>query len=230
MENKIVSVQNIADVIDHSLLRPDITMKELKEGCELARQYNCISVCARPSDMPLVAKYLEGSRVLPTTVASFPHGTATKQSKVFETVDAVEKGAVEVDMVLNYARLLSGEYDYVEDEIAAVAKAAHDNGAKVKVIFENFYLTDDLIIKCCNISKRAGADFIKTSTGYAPGGTKIHDLKLMVAHSQGMKVKAAGGVKTLDAALAVMATGTVRIGTRSTKDILEAAIKRVNSF
>lgn len=226
MEKKKITVQEIADALDHSLLRPDITVKELKEGCDLAKQYKCVSVCVRPSDLPIVIEELKGTDVLPTTVIGFPHGTCTTETKVFETKDAVEKGAVEVDMVMNIGRFLSGEYDYVLDEIKQVAKAAHDGGALLKVIFENYYLTDEQIIKASELAKEGGADFSKTSTGYAGGGATIHDLKIMVEHANGMKVKAAGGVKTLDAALAVLATGTVRIGTRSSKDILEEAVKR----
>lgn len=223
---KTITVQQIADTLDHSLLRPDITVKELIEGCELAKEYRCVSVCVRPSDLPVVIRELRGSNVLPTTVVAFPHGVATTESKVFETRDVIEKGAVEVDMVLNIGRLLSGEYDYVQNDIAAVVEESHRHNAQLKVIFENYYLNDDLIIKCCEISKKAGADFIKTSTGYAGGGATIHDLKLMVKNANGMKVKAAGGVKTLDAALAVISTGTVRIGTRSSYEILSDAIKR----
>lgn len=226
MEKKKITVQEIADALDHSLLRPDITVKELKEGCDLAKQYKCVSVCVRPSDLPIVIEELKGTDVLPTTVIGFPHGTCTTETKVFETEDAIRKGAVEVDMVMNIGRFLSGEYDYVLDEIKQVAKAAHDGGALLKVIFENYYLTDEQIIKASEVAKEGGADFSKTSTGYAGGGATIHDLKIMVEHADGMKVKAAGGVKTLDAALAVLATGTVRIGTRSSKDILEEAVKR----
>jgi len=226
MEKKKITVQEIADALDHSLLRPDITVKELKEGCDLAKQYKCVSVCVRPSDLPIVIEELKGTDVLPTTVIGFPHGTCTTETKVFETEDAIRKGAVEVDMVMNIGRFLSGEYDYVLDEIKQVAKAAHGGGALLKVIFENYYLTDEQIIKASELAKEGGADFSKTSTGYAGGGATIHDLKIMVEHADGMKVKAAGGVKTLDAALAVLATGTVRIGTRSSKDILEEAVKR----
>ncbi len=226
MEKKSITIQEIADVLDHSLLRPDITVQELKEGCALAKEYKCISVCVRPSDLPIVCEELKGSDVLATTVIGFPHGTCTTETKVFETQDAVRKGAVEVDMVINIGRMKSGEYDYVQDEIAQVAKAAHEGGALLKVIFENYYLTQEEKIKCCELCKKAGADFIKTSTGYAGGGATIEDLKLMVAHADGMKVKAAGGVKTLDQALAVIATGTVRIGTRSSKEILLDAVER----
>ena len=226
MDKQKITVAEIAFTLDHSLLRPELTVKELIEGCEIAMKYDCVSVCARPSDMPIVVKTLKGSKVLPTSIVAFPHGTATTESKLFEITDLIAKGAVEVDMVMNYARFLSGEFDYVEKEITAAAETAHKGGALLKVIFENHYLNTEQIVQCCKISKRAGVDFIKTSTGYAPSGSKIPDLITMVKHSDGMKVKSAGGVRTLDDALAVIATGTVRIGTRASVEILEEAIKR----
>lgn len=224
--DKITAAQ-IAATIDHSLLRPDITVKELKEGCALAKEYHCVSVCVRPSDLPIAAEELKGSSVLVTTVAAFPHGTSTTQSKVFETIDAIEKSAAEVDVVMNYARFLSGEYDYVQRELEETAAAAHERGALLKVIFENHYLTSDQIKHACKIAEAAGADFVKTSTGYAPTGSKIEDLKIMRASvSPHVMVKSAGGVKTLDQALAVLAAGAIRIGTRSTRSILEEAAAR----
>ncbi len=223
----VITVEEIAATIDHSLLRPDITVDELKEGCELAKKYNCISVCVRPSDLPIVCEALKGSDVLPTTVIGFPHGTATTESKVFETRDAIQKGAVEVDMVMNIGRFLSGEYEYVENDIRAVVDTAHSMGAKVKVIFENHYLTPEQIKKACQIAERAGVDFVKTSTGYAPSGSKIEDLKIMrESVSDHIEVKAAGGIRDLDQSLSVLSTGAVRIGTRSTVAILEAAKER----
>ncbi|MDC7289388.1 deoxyribose-phosphate aldolase [Blautia schinkii] len=226
MSKKMITVQDVADVLDHSLLRPDITVDELKEGCALAAKYRCISVCVRPSDIPIACEELKNTDVLVTTVIGFPHGTCTKETKIFETKDAVEKGAVEVDMVMNIGRFLSEEYDYVQEEIAAVAKAAHDGGAILKVIFENYYLSPEQIIKACGLAKAAGADFIKSSTGYAGGGAVLSDMQVMVDHSEGMKVKAAGGVRTLDDCLKLMAIGVVRCGTRSSKTILEDAEKR----
>lgn len=223
---KKITVQDVADVIDHSLLRPDITVKELREGCALARQYRCVSVCVRPSDLPVVVEELKGSAVLATTVIAFPHGTCTTETKVFETRDAIAKGAVEVDMVMNIGRFLSGEYDYVEDEIAQAADAAHRQNALLKVIFENFYLNKEQIVKACELSRAAGADYIKTSSGYAPGGATLEDLRVMAAHADGMKVKAAGGIKTLQDCLQMMAVGASRCGTRSSKEILEQAEQR----
>ncbi|GEN88793.1 deoxyribose-phosphate aldolase [Oceanobacillus sojae] len=225
-----ITVEGIAATVDHSLLRPDITVKELIEGCEIAKKYNCVSVCVRPSDLPIVCEALEGTDVLPTTVIGFPHGTATTESKAFETKDAIEKGAVEVDMVMNIGRFLSEEYDYVENDIKAVVEVAHSMGAKVKVIFENHYLTPEQIIKACEIAERAGTDFVKTSTGYAPTGSKIEDLKTMrESVSDHIEVKSAGGVRDLDQTLAVLSTGSVRIGTRGTVKILDEAAERVKA-
>jgi deoxyribose-phosphate aldolase len=230
MEKKLISVNEIAQVIDHSLLRPELTVAELREGCAIAREYGVISVCVRPSDLPIVVEALKGSKVLVTTVVAFPHGAATTASKVAEAQDAIAQGAVEVDMVLNIGRLRSGEESYVKSDIRAVVEAAHARGAIVKVIFENYYLSDGEKVVACQLSEAAGADFVKTSTGYAKGGATIADLQLM-RRTCGPKVriKAAGGVSTLDAALAVIATGTVRIGTRSTKAILDEAQKRADA-
>ncbi|MGX7091136.1 deoxyribose-phosphate aldolase [Hutsoniella sourekii] len=219
-----ISVKEFANTLDHSLLNPSITVKELKEGCQFAKDNHCISVCVRPSDLPIVLEELEGSDVLPTTVIGFPHGTCTTETKLFETKDAIEKGAVEIDMVINIARFLSGEYDYVKNEIAEICKIAHQHDVIVKVIFENHYLNDEQIIKACELSTEAGADFVKTSTGYAPSGSKIHDLKLMRSHiADNMEVKAAGGVRTIEDALKVLGTGTVRIGTSGSAKLLEKA-------
>ena len=223
-EGDPVTAQQIAAAIDHSLLRPDITVDELISGCALAREYRCVSVCVRPSDLPIAVRELDGSGVLVTTVAAFPHGTATTQSKIFETEDAIDKGAVEVDVVMNYARFLSGETEYVKEELARISHAAHRKGALLKVILENHYLSRDQIACACRIAESAGADFVKTSTGYAPTGSSIQDLKVMRASvGPHVMVKSAGGVKTLDQALAVLSTGAVRIGTRSTREILEEA-------
>jgi deoxyribose-phosphate aldolase len=225
-----ITVKDVAFHLDHSLLRPDITMQELKEGIDVAIKYNCVSVCVRPSDIPVVKEQLKGTDVLLTTVLAFPHGGTTTNTKVAEAIDCIEKGAVEVDMVLHIGRMLSGEYDYVQADIKAVVDAAHKRGIDVKVITENCFLTDEQIEKACEICINAGADYVKTSTGYGGGGSTLEDLKLMRRVSgDDIKVKAAGGVRTLDQALAVIATGTVRIGTRSSKIILEEADERAKS-
>lgn len=226
-EGDKITAYDVAQTIDHSLLRPDITVDELIEGCKIAKDYECVSVCVRPSDLPIVCKELEGTEVLVTTVIAFPHGTATTEAKLFETKDAIEKGAVEVDVVMNIGRFLSGEFEYVERELTQLCELAHSMNAKLKVIFENHYLTPEQIKYACEIAVRAGVDFVKTSTGYAPSGAKIEDLKLMrECCPENVSVKAAGGVRGLDAALAVLATGTIRIGTRGTIDIMKEAKKR----
>ncbi|GEQ50138.1 deoxyribose-phosphate aldolase [Tetragenococcus koreensis] len=223
-----ITIEELAYTLDHSLLNPSITVDQLKDGCKLARENDCVSVCVRPSDLPIVVEELAETDVLPTTVIGFPHGTATTESKVFETKDAIKKGAVEVDMVMNFARFLSGEYDYVEDEIKQVVDVSHESDVKVKVIFENHYLTTEQIKKACQIAEKAGADFVKTSTGYAPSGAKIEDLNTMRENvSDNVEVKAAGGVRDLDQALEVLGTGTVRIGTSGSKKILEDAKDRL---
>jgi deoxyribose-phosphate aldolase len=226
-EGDKITAHDIAQTIDHSLLRPDITVQGLIEGCAVAKKFDCVSICARPSDLPIITKELAGTGILVTTVASFPHGTCTTETKVFETEDAIKKGATEVDVVMNIARFLSGEYDYVENELKTIADAAHHLGAHLKVIFENHYLSSDQIKVACEIAERAGLDFVKTSTGYAPSGAKIKDLKIMRAScSSKVQVKAAGGIRTLDDVLAILSTGTIRVGTRSTEEIMAEAIKR----
>ena len=157
----------------------------------------------------------------------FPHGSNPTEIKVAETKLVVEQGCVEVDVVLNIGRLLSGDYDYVEKDLKAVVDAAHERGALVKVIFENAYLTDEQKIKACEICAKVGADYTKTSTGYAPGGATIHDLKLMRAHTPAtMKLKAAGGVRKLDDALLVKAVGGSRFGCTRTETIMADARAR----
>lgn len=222
-----VTVQDIANLMDHSNLQPQLTIQDTIDCVEMAKKYNCISVCVRPSDIEIVKPLLEDTDIIITTVIGFPHGTCTTETKVFETEDALAKGAEEVDMVLNIGRLKSGDHEYVEKDIRAVVEAAHKGGVKIKVILENAYLTNEEKIIACQICERAGADFTKTSTGYAPGGSTIEDLKLMRANtSPRMQVKAAGGIRTLDDTLDIMAAGTIRIGTRSTEDILKEAYRR----
>ena len=222
-----VTVQDIANTMDHSNLQPQLTIQDTIDCVEMAKKYNCISVCVRPSDIEIVKPLLEDTDIVITTVIGFPHGTCTTETKVFETKDAIEKGAEEVDMVMNIGRFKSGDYEYVEKDIRAVVEAAHEGGVKCKVILENAFLTDEEKVKACQICEKCDADFTKTSTGYAPSGSTIPDLKLMRANTKPeMQVKAAGGVRTLDQALAVMATGAVRIGTRSTEAILKEAVER----
>lgn len=219
-----VSVKDIAKMIDHSLLNPIFTLEEIKNGCKLAKEYDCATVCVRPCDVPLAMEILKDSDVKVTTVIGFPHGSNMTETKVFETKLAIEQGCKEIDMVINIGMMLSGEYEYVMEDIKAVVNAAHEKGVIVKVILENAYLKDDQIKKACELCVQAGADFTKTSTGYAPSGATIHDLKIMRANTPlNMQVKAAGGVRKLEDALLVRAVGGTRFGCTRTKEMLEEA-------
>ena len=222
-----VTAKEIAKMIDHSLLRPDMTRQEVIEGCQLAKQYDCATVCVKPCDVEIAREVLKGSGVLVTTVIGFPHGHHLTPVKVMEAEIAISQGCEELDLVLNIGRMKSGDYDLVENDVRSVCDAAHRRGVIVKVILENFYLTDEEKVKACEICERAGADFVKTATGYAKGGATIHDLKLMrKTCSPKVRVKAAGGVRTLDGALAVRAVGGVRFGATATKKIIEDARQR----
>lgn len=218
----MVTYKEIAEMIDHSLLKPTLTDQDIIDGCNLAKEYQVASVCVRPSDLPLCRQILAGSDVLLTTVIGFPHGTTTTKTKVAESAEAIENGAVELDVVLNIGKLRSGEYDYVADDLRAVISLAHEKGVLVKVIFENCYLSKEEIIKACEICNEVGADYVKTSTGYGSGGATDEDLKLMREHAApDVKIKAAGGVRTLERAIEVRRLGVTRFGCTATVGILE---------
>jgi deoxyribose-phosphate aldolase len=211
---------DVAKTIDHSLLRPELDSDTVREGVLLALRYDVASATVRPADVEAAARLVDGSDVMISTVVGFPHGSHTAETKVFETRELIDAGADEIDMVLNVGRLISGEDTYVEAEIRAVVEGAQ--GRTVKVIFENAYLTDEQKIRACVLSAAAGAGFVKTSTGFAPSGATLADLKLMREHSPaGVQVKAAGGVRTLDALLDVMRVGVTRVGATATETILE---------
>lgn len=219
--------QEIAKMIDHSLLRPELTEEEIIQGCAIAKQYHVASVCCRPSDLPLVKQLLDGSDVKASTVIGFPHGSNTTATKVFETEDAIRNGAEELDMVLHIGKLRSRDFEYVKRDIQAVVEAAHAHHVLVKVILENAYLTDELKTIGCQLAEQAGADFVKTSTGFAPGGATIDDLKLMrQAVSSRMQIKAAGGVRDFDMALKVKDVGCTRFGATQTAAILDECARR----
>jgi deoxyribose-phosphate aldolase len=216
-----LTYEQLAKTIDHSLLRPELTDAELIAGCELARAYHVASVCIKPSSVPLAARLLVESDVHVGTVIGFPHGSSTTRSKVFEARQALEEGAAELDMVINIGWLRSGLDTQVQDDIEAVVAVAQGQ-ALVKVILENAYLTDDEKRRGCRLVEAAGADFVKTSTGFAPSGATLDDLRLMRASvSPHIQVKAAGGVRTLDALIDVINTGTTRVGATATKTILD---------
>lgn len=217
-----LSYEQVAQMIDHSLLRPELTAAEVVTGCELASRYQVASVCVKPCDVELAAKALRGSSVKVGTVVGFPHGSSATATKVFEAKLAMEQGAVELDMVLNVGRLRGGQAEYVLGDIQAVVEAAKEGGALVKVILENAYLSDEQKVLGSQLSERAGADFVKTSTGFAPSGATLEDLQLMrETVSPHVQVKAAGGVRTLDALLEVMRVGTTRVGATATAAILD---------
>ena len=225
--NKKVTANDIAMMIDHSLLNPTFTLEEVRKGCELAKEYGTVTVCVRPTDVLLAQEILKDCPTKVTTVIGFPHGSNLTEVKVMEAKLAIEQGCEEIDVVLNIGQLLSGEYDLVEKDLKAVIDVAHEKNVLVKVIFENAYLNDEQKIAACKICTNAGADFTKTSTGYAPGGATIHDLKLMRANTPAnMQVKAAGGVRKLDDALLVRAVGGTRFGCTRTKTMLDEARAR----
>jgi len=197
-------------------------VEDVIAGCELAARYHVASVCVKPCDVALAAEKLRGSDVLVTTVIGFPHGSSVTATKVAEAQRAMDDGAVELDMVINIGRLRGGDAGYVREDIRAVCAAAHARGAKVKVIMENAYLTDAEKVLGCQLAEEAGTDWVKTSTGFAPGGATLEDLRLMRATvSQRVQVKAAGGVRTLPALLDVIDTGATRCGATATAKILD---------
>jgi deoxyribose-phosphate aldolase len=217
-----LSERDIAKTIDHSLLRPELDDAFIEDGCRLAARYDVASVCVRPVDVERAAGLLRGTDVAVGTTIGFPHGNHATEVKVLEAQRALADGATELDMVLKIGSLKSGRDEDVGADIRAVVEAGHAAGAIVKVIFENAYLTDDEKIRACRLSEAAGADFVKTSTGFAPGGATHDDLRLMRANTSAhIQVKAAGGVRTLDALLEVMALGVTRIGATATETIIE---------
>lgn len=224
-----VTYEQLAGTIDHSLLKPMLTIEDVIAGCKLASDYRVASVCVRPADVSLAKAELEGSDVAVGTVVAFPHGDSTTTIKAAEAERAMTDGAVEVDMVLNIGWLLTGRYQEVQDDIAAVVDVAGDD-AIVKVIFENAYLNDNQKITACHLTEAAGAHYVKTSTGYAPTGATIEDLKLMRANvSPHVKVKAAHGVRTLDALLAVIEAGADRCGATATAAMLDDYLERTKA-
>ena len=223
----MVSYEEIAGMIDHSLLKPHLTDREVEDGCRVAHDYGVAAVCVRPSDVGRAVKILRGSPVRVTTVIGFPHGTTTTASKVAEAEEAIRDGAAELDVVLHIGKLKSADYAYVKADLEAVTSAAHAKGVIVKVIFENGYLDDEEKIAACRIANEVGVDFVKTATGFGPGGAEDHDLMLMKRHiNPSIKLKAAGGVRTLERAIEVRNLGCSRIGATATVAILESLKKK----
>lgn len=219
---------DLAHMFDHSLLQPNLIDTDLEKGCLLAREYGVASVCIKPYAVKLAAKLLAGSTVQASTTIGFPHGGHVTKIKVAESEIALADGATELDMVVNVGKVLSGEWNYVADDIAAVVRVAHAAGAKVKVIFENAYLKDEHKKELCTICGEVRADWVKTSTGYAETGATVEDLKLMRQFSPShVQVKAAGGVRTYEKLLEVRAIGVTRVGATATKAILDEAKAKI---
>ncbi|MFG0332585.1 MAG: deoxyribose-phosphate aldolase [Maioricimonas sp. JB049] len=220
--------EDVAGMIDHSLLNPTLTTSELDAGCRLAADYQVASVCIMPYSLKRCAELLAGTGVKASTTIGFPHGGHCTDIKRAEAERALEDGGEELDMVVNISQVLSGEWDAVRDDIAAVCEITHAAGQKLKVIFENCYLDDDQKIRLCEICSALNVDWVKTSTGYGTGGATIDDLRLMRQHAADhVQVKAAGGVRDLDKLLEVRALGVTRVGASRTSDILDEARTRL---
>ena len=231
-------VKELAKMIDHSILHPTMTDEDLRRECEVAKKYDVASVCVKPYAVKQAVELLKGTDVLVGCVIGFPAGNSAIEVKVFETETACNDGAVEIDMVINIGKAMGGDWDYIEKEIGAVTSACHKNGAIVKVIFETDYVNrKEDIVKLCQICTKVGADYVKTSSGFgfvkqANGdynyvGATIENLKLMKASSgPKVKVKAAGGVRSLDGLLAVQEAGCSRCGATATIQMMEDAKKR----
>ena len=223
-----LTYETIAKRADHSLLGPTMPPAELEAGCRLAALYEVASVCIKPHAVPLAARLLEGSGVFVGTTIGFPHGGHATATKVFESRRAIDDGAVELDMVINIGQAIAGEWDAVRDDIAAVTEVAHRGNGLVKVIFENCYLDDDGKARLCAICGEVGADYVKTSTGYGTGGATVEDIKLMRRASPShVKVKAAGGIRDLDTAIAFVELGCERLGLSKSAEILDALADRI---
>ena len=224
------TLADLAKMIDHSLLQPVLTDDELERGCQLAVEYRVASVCIKPYAVKLAVKLLAGSGVYASTVIGFPHGGHLTRTKVYEANAAIDDGAVELDMVVNIGKVLTGDWSYVTDDVKQVIDAAHSRSAKVKVIFENCFLKDEHKKQLCRICGDAGADWVKTSTGYGDSGATLDDLKLMREFSPPqVQVKAAGGVRSFDTLMAVRAIGVTRVGATATKAILDDAKAKLES-
>jgi deoxyribose-phosphate aldolase len=233
-----MKVKELAKMIDHSILHPTMTDEDLRRECEVAKKYDVASVCVKPYAVKQAVELLKGTDVLVGCVIGFPAGNSSIDVKVFETEVACNDGAVEIDMVINIGKALQGDWDYIEKEIGAVTQKCHENGAIVKVIFETDYVTKkEDIVKLCEICTKVGADYVKTSSGfgfvkgndgnYSYTGATIPNLELMKKSvGPGVKVKAAGGVRTLDGLLEVQKAGCSRCGATATVAMMEEAKKR----
>jgi deoxyribose-phosphate aldolase len=216
--------QDVAQYIDHTLLKPDASQAQIAQLCEEARQYKFATVCVNPTNVRLCSQLLRGSGVGVCVVVGFPLGATPTKVKCYEAQQAINDGATEVDMVINVGALKSKDYELVEQDIAAVTRTCHNNGACCKVIIEAALLTDDEKIKACQLAKAAGADYVKTSTGFGPGGATLHDVALMrQTVGPEMGIKAAGGIRTYQDTVAMLEAGATRIGASASVKIVQGA-------
>ena len=216
--------------IDHSLLKPTLTTSELEAGVRLARDYEVASVCILPFYLARTAEMLAGSSVLPTTTIGFPHGGHRTRIKAREAEQALDDGARELDMVVNVNRVVSGDFDAVEDDIRAVLEPVRARGQKLKVIFENCYLNDEQKRRLCEICASLSVSWVKTSTGFGTSGATVEDVLLMRQSSpEHVQVKASGGVRDLDALLRFREAGASRVGTSATREILDELRRRLRA-
>jgi deoxyribose-phosphate aldolase len=214
---------SLAHMIDHTVLKPDATQDEIAQLCYEARKHHFASVCVNPTHVKLCAELLQGSDVLVCTVVGFPLGATSTESKVFETQQAIRDGATEIDMVINVGALKSRDYELVERDIASIARACHAGNAILKVIIEAALLSDEEKVIACQLAKTAQADFVKTSTGFGPGGATAEDVSLMRrVVGPAIGVKAAGGIRTFDDAQKMIAAGASRIGASASIKIIGA--------
>jgi deoxyribose-phosphate aldolase len=220
--------EDVARSIDHALLRPELTDRELEAGCKLAVQYAVASVCILPYYLARAVDLVRGSTVVASTVIAFPHGGQATSVKLVETARALEDGAEELDVVVNISKVVSGDFAYVRSELGAIANLVHGRAKKLKVIFENSYLNEGQKAALCAIAGEIRADWAKTSTGFSSGGATSEDVRLMRARCpEHVQIKASGGIHDLDTLLAFRALGATRVGTSRTRDILEDCRRRL---
>ena len=216
--------QEVAATIDHAALKPSMTDDDIRENCELGLKYGVASVCVRPTDVPLAHEMLKDSDVKVSVVVGFPHGTARSETKALEARLAIEDGAQEIDMVMNVGKFLSGDYDLVQKEIEAVVAEAKPKGVLVKVIMETCYLSNEQVVKACRISEAAGADYVKTSTGFGDGPATPEVVDIMIKTvGETMKIKPSGGIRSWETAVGYLKQGADRLGVGSTEKVLEGS-------
>ncbi|MDZ8117384.1 deoxyribose-phosphate aldolase [Pontiella agarivorans] len=219
------TMEQVASTIDHAVLKPNQTVADVRSNADMCLKYGVASMCVRPCDVRLASELLNDSKVLVSTVLSFPHGADTTAAKITQARLALEDGAREIDMVMNIGRFLSGNYDDVRKDIQAVTEIAHAENALVKVIQESCFLTLEEVAAACEISREAGADFVKTSTGFGPSSATPEIIDVMVKTvGETMGVKASGGIRTWDQAIGFLQQGATRLGIGATETVLNGRV------